>query len=94
MTIWCQKWMDWTLYWILIIILPYYKKKKCNSDGTPENHARIETRTGSLVSKMDFRQKEMKVTQAKMDANRAEIKAMRHKKDANLKEIIENMKAW
>jgi hypothetical protein len=32
--------LDWTLYWILIIILPYYKKENGTNDGTPENHAR------------------------------------------------------
>jgi hypothetical protein len=32
--IWCQRWLNWKLHWILIVIKPYYKDGP--NDGIPQ----------------------------------------------------------
>jgi hypothetical protein len=73
MTIWCQKWDDVKLHWIMIIILPHYDSE--TNYGTPESHARNDGNTGSLASKMNAKQAEIKATQQKMDTNQAKMAA-------------------
>jgi hypothetical protein len=81
--IWCQKWSEWNLNWI--VILPYYKNG--TDDGTPADQDTCHAGKGSLSREDGGRneglQKEMNADQEvmeacpeKMEANPEEMKSV------------------
>jgi hypothetical protein len=66
--IWCQKWLDWKLHWILIVIPPYYENgtNDGTGDGMSAGQDNCHAGKGGLSSRKMNASQEWMV--AKMDA--------------------------
>jgi hypothetical protein len=89
-TFWYQKWSDWKLHWIVIVILPHYKDgtNTGTNAGQIERHARMnELHHKRTIAEMDAFQEKMVDGQeeikaqlcslaSRVDINQEEMKAM------------------